>query len=57
MRILKFNNIFAKGYTSNWSEGFVVKKVKNTMLWAYVRRDLNGKEIEKGIAKNKSKIV
>ena len=57
VRILKFNNIFAKGYTSNWSQGFVVKKVQNTMPWAYVRRDLNGEEIEKGIAKNKSKIV
>ena len=35
----------------------MVKKVQNTMPWAYVRRDLNGEEIEKGIAKNKSKIV
>ena len=31
-RILKYNNILAKGYTPNWSEEFfVIKKVKNTV--------------------------
>ena len=31
VRISKYNNIFAKGYTSNSSEeNFVIKKVKNT---------------------------
>ena len=35
-----------KGYTSNWSEKvFVIKKVKNTVLWTYVINDLNGEEI------------
>ena len=31
-RISKYKNIFAKGYTSNWSEEvFVIKKIKNTV--------------------------
>ena len=46
VRISKYKNIFAKGYTSNWSEEvFVIKKVKNTATWTYVINDLNGKEI------------
>ena len=32
VRISKYNNIFAKGYTPNWSEEvFVVSKIKNTV--------------------------
>ena len=32
VRISKYKNIFANGYTPNWSEeGFVIKKVKNTV--------------------------
>ena len=32
IRISKYKNIFAKGYTPNWSEEvFVIKKVKNTV--------------------------
>ena len=43
VRISKYKNIFAKGYTPNWSEEeFVVKKVKNTVPWTYVINDLNG---------------
>ena len=46
VRISKYKNIFAKGYTPNWSEEvFVVKKVKNTVPWKYVINDLNGEEI------------
>ena len=46
VRISKFKNIFAKGYTPNWSEeNFVIKKVKNTVPWSYVINDLNGDEI------------
>ena len=46
-RISKYKNIFAKGYTANWSEEvFVIKKVKNTAVpWTYVTNDLNGAEI------------
>ena len=46
VRISKYRNIFAKGYTPNWSEEvFVIKKVKNTVPWTYVINDLNGDEI------------
>ena len=48
VRISKYKNIFAKGYTSNWSEDvFVIKEVKNTVPWSYVINDLNGQEIIK----------
>ena len=46
VRISKFKNNFAKGYTPNWSEEvFVIKEVKNTIPWTYVINDLNGDEI------------
>ena len=46
VRILKYKNIFAKGYMPNWSEEvFVIKKVKNTVPWTYVMDDLNSEEI------------
>ena len=46
VRILKYKNIFAKGYAPNWSEEiFIVNKVKNTVPWIYVINDLNGEEI------------
>ena len=45
-RISKYKNIFAKGYTLNWSEEiFVTKEIKNTVPWTYVLNDLNGEEI------------
>ena len=40
--ISKYKNIFAKGYTQNWSEEVFVK---NTVPWTYVISDTNGKEI------------
>ena len=46
VRISKYKNIFAKGYTSNWSEEvFVTSKIKNTVPWTYVISNLNGEEI------------
>ena len=46
VRVSKYKNIFAKGDMPNWSEEvFVIKKVKNTILWTYVINDLNGAEI------------
>ena len=46
VRISNYKNIFAKGYTPNWSEEvFVIKKVKSTVRWTYVINDLNGEEI------------
>ena len=45
-RISKYNNIFAKGYTPNWSgEIFVISKIKNIVRWTYVINDLNCEEI------------
>ena len=42
VRISKYKNVFAKGYVSNWSaEVFVIKKVKNTVLWTHIISDLN----------------
>ena len=46
VRISKYKNVFAKGYTPNCSEEvFVIKKAKNTVPWTYVINDLNGEEI------------
>ena len=46
VKMSKYKNIFAKGYTLNWSEEvFVINKVKNTVPWTYVINDLNGEEI------------
>ena len=46
VRISKYKNIFAKGYTPNCSEEvFVIKKNKNTVPWTYVIDDFNGEEI------------
>ena len=47
VRILKYKNIFAKGYLPNWSEEeFVVNKVQNTVPWTYLINNLNGEEIK-----------
>ena len=46
IRISKYKNIFAKGYTANWwEEVFVISKVKNTVPWTYVISNLNGEPI------------
>ena len=46
VRISKYKNIFAKGYTPNWHEEvFVIKEVKNTVQWTYYINDLNGEQI------------
>ena len=46
VRISKYKNIFAKGYTPNWSEAiFVIKGIKNAVSWIYLINDLNGEEI------------
>ena len=55
VRISKYKNIFAKGYTPNWSEEFfVVSKIKNAVPWTYVVSDLNGEVFMK---KNCKKLV
>ena len=46
VRISKYKNIFAKGYTPNWSEEvFVISKIKNTVSWTYAISDLNREKI------------
>ena len=46
VRISKYKNIFAKGYTPNCSEDvFVISEIKNTVPWTYVINDLNGEKI------------
>ena len=56
VRISKYKNIFAKGYTPNWSEKvFVINKIKNTVSWTYVINDLNGEEITGSFYKKKCK--
>ena len=45
-RISKFKNIFAKGYTPNWSkEIFIVDKINDRVPYTYNLKDLNGEEI------------
>ena len=46
LRISKFKNIFAKGYTPNWSrEIFIVNKINDTVPYTYNLKDLNDEEI------------
>ena len=46
VRISKYQNFFAKGYTPNWSEEvFIINKIKNTVPWTYAISHLNGEEI------------
>ena len=46
VRISKFKNIFAKGYTPNWStEIFIVDKINDTVPYTYNLKDLNDEEI------------
>ena len=46
VRIQKCKNVFAKGYTQNWSEEicFVIKD-KNIVPWTYVISDFTGEPI------------
>ena len=42
----KYKNIFAKGYTPNWSEeAFVIKEVKDTVPLTYFINDLMVKKL------------
>ena len=46
VRIWKYENIFTKGSTPNWSEElFVIKEVKNILPWTNIINDLNDEEI------------
>ena len=46
VRISKFKNIFAKGYTPNWSkEIFIIDKINDAVPYTYNIKDLNDEEI------------
>ena len=46
VRISKYKNIFAKGYTPNLSEEiFISSKINNTVPWTYVISDMDGEDI------------
>ena len=46
VRIPKYKNIFAKGYTPNLSEEvFVISNIENIVPWTYIISDLNGEKI------------
>ena len=63
VRISKYKNIFAKGYTPNWSEEiFVINEIKNTVPQTYAISGLSGEEITgsfyvKELEKNYSKRI
>ena len=46
VRISRYKNIFAKGYTPNWSkEIFIADKINDTVPYTYNLKDLNDEEI------------
>ena len=46
VRISKFKNIFAKGYTPNWSrEIFIINEINDTVPYTYNIKDLNDEEV------------
>ena len=46
VRISKFKNIFAKGYTPNWRrEIFIINKINDAVPYTYNHKDLNDEEI------------
>ena len=59
VRISKYKNIFAKGYTPNWSEEvFVINKIENKVPWTYVISTWMVKKLlEVFIKKNCKKLV
>ena len=56
VRISKYKDIFAIGYVQNWPEEvFLIKKVKNTVLWTYVIKEIVGTFYEKKLQKTNQK--
>ena len=46
VRITKYNNIFSKGYSENWSRKiFIIDSVLKTNPWTYKIKDFNGEKI------------
>ena len=59
IRISKYKNIFAKGYTPNWSEEiFVISKIKNTVPCIYLLMILMVKKLlEQFMKKNCKRLI
>ena len=60
IRISKYKNIFAKGYTPNWSEEvFIISKIKNTVPWTYVINEIRmvKKLLENFMKKNCKRLI
>ena len=56
MTVSKCKSIFAKGYTSNWSEeAFVILKIKKTVLWTHVLMILMVKKLLENFMKKNYK--
>ena len=56
VQIIRYKNIFPKGYTPNLSEEvFKIKKLKNIVPWTYLISDINGEEIAGTFMKNNCK--
>ena len=46
VRIIKYKNIFSKGYTENWSRVmFITDSVLKIKPWTYTVKDLRGEKI------------
>ena len=46
VRMSKYKNIFAKGYTPNgFGEVFVIKEIKNTVPYTCIINDVNGEQV------------
>ena len=62
VRISNYKDVFAKGYTPNWSEEiFIIKEVKDTVPWTYSISDINNEKIlgsfyEKELQKTDQKV-
>ena len=53
VRILKFKNIFSKGYTKKWPrEIFVIDSILKTNPWTYKSKDINKEKIKDLMKKN-----
>ena len=54
---LKYNAIYAKGYTPNWSrELFIVNKINDTVPYTYHLKNLNDEEIIGRLSSNNIKV-
>ena len=52
VRFTKYENIFSKCYTENWSRGiFIIDSVLKTKPWNYKIKNLNGEKIKEVFVK------